>query len=337
MGRIEGLRQRRYDANLRLSMAAPEVYDRISQTESVRYAIGAMQPIDAGYTQHTREQGRRIENQLSTGVPTKCEFRFQGSVTNDTHIKARSDIDLLVIIKRFHWRKPPLQMLSRYSGDEKADMRMLRQECETVLRNGFPAASLNATGAKALSIEGGSLTRKVDVVPASWVDTVESEAGQGEAFRGVKVFDSHSVTFVENFPFLHNRAIDEKDARVFGGLRKAIRLMKSLMYDSRNVDMSSYDIAAIAWNMADGLFPGNNAYDLVLVEACYLHCALLCSDAAMRESIKVPNQTRAVFGADGATLSQLQALTKELDQLRTDILTENARSFRKLYDARVEY
>jgi len=67
-------------------------------------------------------------------------------------------------------------------------------------------------------------------------------------------------------------------------------------------------------------------------------CSLLSINAPLRDSVSVPDGSRVVFGnGPGATVAQLNALSKELADLCRDVLNENVRSFKKLAEARVEY
>ena len=70
-----------------------------------------MQPIDKGYTTKTYEEGDRVEAQLGKSLNAQTlavvEFEYQGSVTNNTHIKAHSDVDLLALHAHFHTIQPP--------------------------------------------------------------------------------------------------------------------------------------------------------------------------------------------------------------------------------------
>ncbi|MCC6284635.1 MAG: hypothetical protein IT439_04930 [Phycisphaerales bacterium] len=102
--------------------------------------------------------------------------------------------------------------------------------------------------------------------------------------------------------------------------------------------MSSYNIVGIAYNLPESELLSPAPRELVILEACIGYCERLATDAALRALAKVPDGSRTVFGSgQGATLQQLDALTKELTTLRYDILTENARSFRRLAEARVEH
>ncbi len=51
----------------------------------------------------------------------------------------------------------------------------------------------------------------------------------------------------------------------------------------------------------------------------------------------MPDSHRKVFFEGHATLSGLNQLTRELEQLANDVLRENQRSFHRLAEARVEY
>lgn len=338
MTRLPRLQERRIDRLVEGTSLANEVYRVIQGSDAVRYAIGAMQPIDPEYTKNTFAQGDRVREQLRARLSEGCDYEYQGSTTNDTHIKARSDIDLLVLTTRWYWLDPSLPNEWPYEGDVKADMRRLRSESEESIRLAFPRAETDASKSTAISVEGGSLTRRVEVVPASWFDTPDYRRTNDKNYRGVKVFDKTSGVFSLNRPFLFNRRVEEKDVSTGGGMRKATRLMKSLMYDSSGSKMSSYNIASIAWNMPDSMLQHAYPFELELVESCRSYCRRLQHDAALRTSIRVPDDSRTVFdGEKGATIAELNGLTTELESLVHDIVTDGVRSFARLAEARVEY
>jgi hypothetical protein len=334
--RLERLQARRIDPGI-LSKGLYEVYAKMTQSEAVQYAIGAMQPVEPEYTQNTKDQGERVKNQLIGRLTESCDYRYQGSVTNDTHIRARSDIDLLVLTKKFTQLAPPQVATSPYQGDPLQDLKTLRLDIIGSLRAVFPTATVDSTGKRSVPIEGGSLTRKVDVVPANWYDSTVYTQYKQEVVRGVQVLDLSIPDRVLNTPFLHNYWIDTKDTKVSGGLRKAARLMKSLKYDAATVDLASYDIAAIAYSMDDQLLMVSRGHDLQLVENCRGYCQMLLQNPAYRNGLDVPDGSRRIFTAGHATEAGLRQLAGELEKLSNDILTQNARSFRKLAEARVEY
>jgi hypothetical protein len=334
--RLDKLQARRIDPSLFTAKLLNESWRSIQQSESVRYVIGAMQPIDPDYTANTFAQGDRVKNQLEKALSPACDYRYQGSTTNDTHIKAVSDIDLLVITKKFFGLEPPLVPNYPYTGDAIQDLATLRTDSERTVRDAFPKATVVAKST-AISLEGGSLTRKVDVVPAAWHDTVRYDKEKHDFLRGVEVFDSHAKRRVANTPFLHNAWIDYQDKQTQGGLRKAARLMKSLKYDSDSVDLSSYDIVGIAFNISPASINVPKGNELQILNACHEYVTVLSQNQTLRDSINVPDGHRKVFAAGHATAKGLEQLKSELDKLSMDVLRENQRSFRKLAEARVAY
>lgn len=337
MSRLDKLNLRRTDDSIVEAKLLNEAYRNIAQSDSVKYVIGAMQPIDPEYTKNTYKQAERVRSQLENRLTDTCEFKYQGSVTNDTHIKAKSDIDLLVIIDKFFTLENPQVPKSPYKGDPLKDLLSLRKEAEDALDSAFPQAEVDKTGSKSISIEGGSLTRKVDVVPSNWYNTNKYAETGSDIYRGVQILDKSVPTRLANTPFLHNAWIDHKDVNTGGGMRKACRLMKSLKYDSENIDLSSYDIVSIAFNIPDASLTYPQGGELLILSACLDYCRQLQMNSALRESIEVPDKHRKIFCDGHATLLGLNQLTQELEQLANDVLRENQRSFRRLAEARVEY
>jgi hypothetical protein len=335
--RLERLTARRTDQYVTNAKLLNEAYRSLSQSESVRYVIGAMQPIDPEYTSNTYAQGERVCNQLRNRLTTKCEYEYQGSVTNDTHIKARSDIDVLLLIDKFYTLEKPQEPTNPYKGDPIQDLLDLRKETITCLKSTFPEATVDDTGSKSISIHGGSLRRKIDVVPSNWFNTNKYAENGVKTYRGVQILDAKNRTRLKNTPFLHNAWIDYRDKSTNGGMRKAARLMKSLKYDTELIELSSYDIVSLAFNMPDAYLIHPRGMELSLLNACSTFCTELQNDNQRRESLDVPDGHRKIFANGHATAAGLNQLSAALDELIRDVLNENQRSFKRLAEARVEY
>lgn len=337
--RLERLRGRRTD-KLEKSLITEEAYARLNEDDAVKYAIGAMQPIDASYTQNTFSEANRVRDQLADGLQKRGltpGFEYQGSVTSDTHIRVHSDIDLIALHNKFHTLEPPLQPLIPYNGNPLDDLRRLREDSCAILGSAFPQATVDKSRGKAIGISGGSLRRKVDIIAANWYTTTEYQQNQNAVFRAVQVYDAASNTRLVNKPFLHNDRINQRDIRLRGNLRKTIRLLKSLKYDAESgVRMSSYDIASIAYSMPDQLLTVEPAQSLRLLASADQFLRVLQASAPVRSALRVPNETRPIFGPDGASLEGLNELQGETARLLNEIASGLARSFRKLEEARIE-
>lgn len=317
--RLERLHERRTNPMLFEASKNYEGYRSLNAPGAARYIIGSMQPIDSRYTERTLEQGVRVREQLKKVHEARVQYRFQGSVTTDTHIRQHSDIDLLVLEGKFTFCKPPLEAKHPYQGDASRDLRELRKASRDKLKSAFPQATVDDSGSRSIEIQGGSLARKVDVVPAAFLDTVEYEQTGDEVHRGVKVFDKSDESFSANYPFRNAHAIALKDRRCTGGLRKAVRFLKTVAADAEAKCPSSYDICAIAWNMDDAELSYGMPWDLKIFYACRDYLRLLVGGAALRDSLWVPDGSRKVFTAGKATREKTLALLTEVEKLATEL------------------
>jgi hypothetical protein len=342
---MEALRQRRLDPIVK-SAGLTEVYSSLKEPEAVRYLIGAMQPIDPEVTKAILGEANRVRGPLSTGYPAagvNASFDCQGSVTNDTHILAFSDVDLLAVNENFCDVETAQPGTAYYRGDITGEMRRVRISSVQILRQEFPTSKVDDSNSKAVKIEGGLVRRKVDVVPCNWWNTDNYVKTRKREDRGIKVFNNANGERIPNKPFLHNTRIEEKDSKVAGNLRRVVRLLKSLRYDankhagSEKVKISSYDIAGIAFNMSEGLLtaPKDQAIRLAVQTLRFLN--ELEADPVLRAAIEVPNRMRKVFCAEGATLDGLEQLKGELEELLSDVAANRFRSFEKLAEARIPY
>lgn len=341
--RLDKLRSRRMDPLVKVA-GLREAYDQlVDEDSSVRYAIGAMQPIDQDYTLRTLDERNRVEKQLAEGYGAAgldMQFDYQGSLTNDTHVRIYSDVDLLTIIWGWHGIEPPNKPTNPYLGDPIQDLRHIRQMTIAILRAAYPAATVDQSKGKCVSISGGSLKRHIDLIASDWWYTVEyvQSPAKDKHWLGIEILDDKKGERVPNKPFLHNKRIAERDAETNGGLRKAIRLLKSLKYDSDDkIEVSSYDLASIAYNIFTSWLTVPRGQDLLLVSNCRDYLRYLLYDASYRASIEVPNKMRNVFCAGGATEAGLGQLSLALDTLVAEIDGELGRSLRKLKEARILY
>lgn len=326
--KFEKLRNRRLPLEKQAQWFSEE-YRRATKDTDYDYLVESMQPISNDYTEQTFDQGDRVKNQLVSNLDSlySAEYAYQGSVTSDTHIKVHSDIDLITVHGGFTSIEYGTPNLYPYRGDVVSDLRSLRDACEDILTRKFPQVDIDATGGKAITLSGGSLEREIDVVIANWWDTPDYTQTRSKTYRGVHILDNDAGTRIKNMPFLHNARIHEKDQRTNTGLRKAIRLLKTLKYDADPaLGISSYDVTALAYAMPQA--------DLTVGSGQYLQLALnvngflkkCINDSVFRDSLYVPNGTRLLFGEKGASLVNLKTLQNELDDLLGRINLEKSAS-----------
>lgn len=301
-----------------------ESYEVLRESDTIKYIIGAMMPVSDKYTQNTYAQGERVKSQLINKLDStySVEFKYQGSVTNNTHIKAHSDIDILTLHGRFHTLQHPLIPANPYKGDSIQDLLNLRQNCFEILKSVFPAATVDGSGAKSLSIEGGSLTRKIDVVPSSWYNTVLYDETKLPYHRGVSILDAKNKKLIENTPFYHNKLLEMKDNSSFNNYKKVVRFLKTLKADAENdIKLSSYDVAALMYHMEDNKYVVGSS-PLLLLGNSIKYLIHLYENSIYRNSLQVPDKSRNIFVQNGASVTDLKLMIDELMAIYEDILDE---------------
>ena len=338
--KLQNLKNRRQDT-LTKAFSLNESFNRKSYGESTTYALEAMEPISDTYTQNTYKACERIINQLTPGLKEygiDVEFRYQGSVATNTHIKLYSDIDLLTIHGAFFTLERPQVPTSPYLGDPLADLKNLRAKTHRILDTIFPACDLDDTGSKCLTICGGSIGRKVDIIASNWYNALIYRDNKNEANRGVQILDRDKDDRITNFPFLHIYWINFKDALVNGNEKRMIRLMKSLKVDAdEEIKVSSYDIASLIFRMDDQLLRASSMNRLVLLKNTNDFLLKVVNDSSFRDTLYVANRTRKIFCDDGCKVAEVSKLQKELDGLMVDIATE-LRPFRNtIENATINY
>jgi len=314
--RFDRLRDRRIPLE-KIAKAKLESFSASSSEQDFSYLVDAMQPIDSEFTENTFKEGIRVRDQLQKNLPGKysAEFDFQGSVTSDTHIRIHSDIDLLALHGQFVCLDPDVPANSPYGGDVTEELKSMRLDSARLLKTNFPAAAVDDAPGKAISLEGGSLNRKIDVVIGNWWDTELWKKYRIKRARGVRIIDTKGPKLILNKPFWHNYEIDTKDKKT-GGLRKVIRLLKTLKYDAEpELKISSYDISAIAWNMSEPVLSVQPDAYLPLATNARKELRRFIDSDSVRNGLKVPNGTRAIFGPGGASLESLRILHTELVDL----------------------
>ncbi len=310
------------------ALTLEEAYEKRSKAGALRYALGTMQEVDPASTKVSVDEGERVRAQLQDGLPGEgaaATFDYQGSVPLNVHIRGTSDVDLLVLQAEFLSYDPTGPAASSYLPiqiDRAARMAGLRKACETVLARRFYGAKVDTTGGKAVSVSGGSLRRKVDVVPAHWDDTATYQASWQKHDRQIYVLDQDTQALTANRPFMHMKQINDKDAVTLGGTKKAVRMLKNLRKDAeKEIELSSYDIASIVWNFPDPALTQPSYLEIALITATQMQLRQMLANRPTTDLLKVPDGSRKVMDS-AEKYGELEKLAREVDQLVLDIARE---------------
>lgn len=329
--RLEKLKKRRLDEQLQKALLS-ESFSDIRISESVKYALESMSPIDQSYTKNTYVASENVRNHLTKGLNNKgltVEYRHQGSVETDTHIKLHSDIDILVFTEKYHSMELPLTPSNPYQGDPLADLRELRKECYNVLNSIYN--QVDNSKAKSIQVFPTNPKRKVDVVLSNWVNTQDYQTTSNEKYRGIHIYDKDSHSRQKDFPFMHITNVKAKNTIVSGGLAKLVRLLKTLKVDADyEINMSSFEITSIVYAMENHSLNKPKYQDLLLLNEGSRQLDKVITDKFYRESLTSPNGKEKVFGTSETKIVELKKLKLELDELIEDIIEELGKQFKRI-------
>lgn len=309
---------------------------KASGKPATRYALGAMQAVDKEYTEISKKTAERVQNQLRSrlgkaGILT--DFRLQGSVPLDIHIKGISDVDLLLIDTSFFTYSPHGSKAQRggYHGTQTSKtsvgvLSTLRREAEAALKAAYPAAQVSCDGAKAIKLSNGSLQRDVDVVPSHWFDTEDYQRTMIDDYRGVEIFDKTNYQTLENSPFLHINRIIGRCSQSKGGLRKAIRLCKNIKADlvdeGRKFYLSSYDIAALLYHANITALQLGDIYDLAILSEVQRFLDYLYQNPLYAGNLITPDGSRKILDTEDKK-GNILTLSVAVDSLAAEVKKEN--------------
>lgn len=302
-----------------------------SDKPNTRYALGAMQEVSPDYTRISLETAQRVGRQLEQGLTNAgylVEFRLQGSVPLNTHIRGVSDVDLLNLDTNFttYYVSGARARAGLYGPSATRTsvdvLTTLRREIERILRNAYPAVTVDTSGAKAIHLSGGSLARPVDVVPAHWLDTISYQSSGQEHDRCVTILNKEVPNTVDNLPFLHIKRVNERDLVMLGSLKKAIRLCKSVKADAEEdgttIALSSYEIAAILYHADVTAMQTGSVYELQILGETQRYLDWLYRNPTEAQKLIVPDGSRQIFDS-AEKLSGLLHLSVEIDELMKEV------------------
>jgi hypothetical protein len=316
---------------LRKSVIQEDWQRRAVHQPHTRYALGAMQAVDLAYTQKSRDEAERVAKQLREGLTIAIETRLQGSVPLDVHIRGVSDVDLLVLRTDFLTyasygaRARAGYYTSATSQTSLGALTSLRRDCEELLKRRYWGATVDCSGGKCIALSGGGFERPVDVVPSHWNDTFAYQASQAEHDRGITILNKKVPQTIDNLPFTHIKRVHDRDTSYFGGLKKAIRLVKNVKNDAdadkTAAKLPSFDIAALMYHADETALKAGYINELYILRESqrFLDWCYRNKDEAGK--LMTPDGLRPILDSEDKR-SGLLIISSELDDLTRQVARE---------------
>ncbi|KPC27616.1 Uncharacterized protein ABJ99_0112 [Pseudomonas syringae pv. cilantro] len=312
------------------SRSISEKFETRSSGQWAKYALGIMQEVDPTYTQNSVAEGERVKNQITTRISTEVKFEYQGSVPLNVHIRGVSDIDILVLLSGYltidlSGSRANTTDYSNWVGQSgTAQLAFLRSELESALKAAYPAADVDITKDKAIALSGGSLLRKVDVVPSHWHDSANYQTSKNKKDREVKIYQKVTDDTLLNRPFLHIDKINQKEAVTRGGAKKTIRMLKNLKADSENpsaILVNSYEIAGLVFHFEDTPMSVPAYNELALVAVAKQQLTRMMDNKLWAMGLMTPDGIRRIIDSE-EKFKSLTLLRDEVSELGKNLAVE---------------
>jgi hypothetical protein len=307
-----------------------ESYAKRALSAAAKYVLGAMQEVNPRSTEISLEEAEKVEKNLTEGLKDVSlfpDFRLQGSVAANTHIRSVSDVDLLCIHGVWVSAAPCPQSKKTYSeyygrGDLVDDVLHLREEAIKVLKRRFWGATVETYHEKSIALHGGAFRRKVDVVPSHWYDPAKYQITLDETYRGVDIVNKTTREKTRNFPFLYVHELNRADATTNGATKMAIRLAKNVKNDSSDdIELSSYDIGSLFYHCSPQQLFYRPQEDLAVLVDAESWLSYLSANPSFAMGLDTPDSTRKIL--DSSTkVKSLGILARELRELSSELAGE---------------
>lgn len=279
-----------------------EPITKSKDSEILKYVNEACNEVDKRYTEKSFSEGERIQNQLDK-LLNSVSYKYQGSLSNNTHIKASSDIDLLVLSEEGIY-------------NSKKEIKKLKDSCENHLQTSFPKVDVTR-GSKTIKLKGGSLSREIDVVPSHWGNK------EGDFRSPVCILDESKDEIHTNTPFYHNQLLEIKDRESRGYFKKGVRLLKNIKADlekdeNKELKISSYEIVALLYLINFSFTELFSNRELVPFLVKSLNNILGRIDL---KELDVPDKSRKIV-RNNQILIDLKLLINELKEIESELVKE---------------
>lgn len=320
-----------------------------STNSMLEYVKRSMQGVAKEYTDKSIAAGSNVKSHLEL-VLNRVDYEYQGSVMTNTHIKGNSDIDLLVLSDKFYFsenhriesefvkavnsyllNEPQRIRLQahvnagKYLGNSNQDLLDIRMSSERKLTSAYFLCDTSKS--KSIAITNQHLHRDVDIVVAAWHNTFEGIRDADIRKNSIRIYDkeSNDVGRVES-PFVSIERINGKDGTVNGRLKKMIRFAKTIKCDADfEIDLSSFEINAICYNINTGKYATKPFYELVPV--LYHEFERLNTDSLYRDSLVSVDGSEFIFKGKDRKVRALQHMCVELDDVLKDLAIHLVQSY----------
>jgi len=309
---LENLHGRRYDEALRESVVS-DSFEEYDHPECMLYALESMQEVNASYAYKTFHITKKIQEKIQRTLAEHdidVDFRYQGAVQTETNIVLNGGVELLVLAKPYGQK--PWEAVSR-----------LATEIMENLSGDQRLKAIDYSNKTYIKLETLKPRCEMKILPAVWIENSEYQKTKREIDRGICEYNFEKKTRRKYLPFLNIARVNSKDQKCNGGLKRMIRLLRSIQREaSEDIALNNYQICSMLYAIPEKQMKFNSEFSLSLIGVVSAQLNRIITDNNYRESLVSPSEKELVFGKKPQAKEEVQKLKNELDGLVADIQTE---------------
>ncbi len=260
---------------------------KAKQKHWLNYTIKALKPISSTTTTAIIEQTNVLGKELQQALLLNnmlVDFFLIGGITNNTHIKQKETVDVLLLFKGY---KEKDNIKADYPSLK--DIQLLRHNTEVYLKTRFPEAQFD---------NSLSLSLKLNNLPLScnfcfyfgYSQTNKTQAFGDFSHNKTELFNSELLIFEKSEPLNSAKWLMIKNDNTNGNTIPLIRILKKLKVDAQKpITLTGHEITCIVYSMEDYTLTKQPGQIIFMLLEVSLFLKLLIDDPFMKRNLKDPN------------------------------------------------
>lgn len=299
---LDNIKRRRFDEAIRDYVLSTSFLDD-SIPQSVRYAMESMQEIDSAYSYKVYANTRRMQEAVKAfGGEMPPAVRYQGSLKTETHIRLYGEVDVLFLLDQSASSKSVFA-LGKYLRDWASRQNFQHVDYGDGLR---------------IKLVTEKPACRINLIPGAWLDNPQFLQKKNEVYRGVVIYNFKEKTKKKLLPFLNIARINDKDYQCEGGVKRVVRLLKSLANDE-SVSLSTYELSGLVYQIDDEALTAESGRELSVLPTVMEYINSLVGDKERFETLVSPSEKELIFGSKPDRMEAVLKLKSSLEALITDL------------------
>lgn len=305
---INNLRKRRFD-EAKAQPITSDAFTNRGYPNALRYTLESMLEIDHSYSYKVFSIAKKIQDAIAVSFdnkPVDVDFRYDGPIQTETHITLFGDVTLLTLI-------------TPQTDKPWEEIKFIIREIITLMKTLPFVKNTGFNNQHEIVVITEKPSSRVVIQPAVWLNNQNYMETRREIERAICEYRFGEKLKRNHMPFKNIARINAKDERTKGGVKKMIRLLRTLQKDSETpINLEAHEISAMVYDIPERQLKFSEKQALSLLSVVSAQLTRLCTDKKYFETLKAPSEQEIIFGSKPKK-AEVVKLKKSLDKLMNDL------------------